>query len=196
MTVDSKSVWVAPLADLRVTAEPLGVGATAELPRGVVDVLRQRGVVGGPVLLLTGCAPDGGGYEAAPQFQLARGAIHEASALASRGGFAAVVLTLGGSRAGEFQSTLTAIAPQLAPGTLLVVLALAVAMSIKTGVATARLRPIPIKKHGRKAWSLFALGLHGLRKIFAVAKTDQIIAFLKQLLSPKLPLKSLQNMPF
>jgi len=80
--------------------------------------------------------------------------------------------------------------------TLLVVLALAVAMSIKTGVATARLRPIPIKKHGRKAWSLFALGLYGLRKIFATAKTEQVFVFLNQLLSPKLPLKPLQNMGF
>jgi len=78
--------------------------------------------------------------------------------------------------------------------TLLVILALAVAMSIKTGVATARLRPIPIKKHGRKAWSLFALGLHGLRKIFATAQTDQVFVFLTRLLSPKLPLKPLQNM--
>jgi len=80
--------------------------------------------------------------------------------------------------------------------TLLVVLALAVAMSIKTGVAAARLRPIPIKKHGRKAWSLFALGLYGFRKIFATAKTDQAFVFLKQLLSPRLPLKPLQNMGF
>ena len=29
----------------------------------------------------------------------------------------------------------------------------------------ARLKSIPIKKHGRKAVSLFALGLHALRKI-------------------------------
>jgi hypothetical protein len=80
--------------------------------------------------------------------------------------------------------------------TLLAVLALAVAMSIKTGVAAAQLRPIPIKKHGRKAWSLFALGLHTLRKIFAGRQSDQIILFLKQLLSPKLPLKSLQHIAF
>ena len=53
--------------------------------------------------------------------------------------------------------------------TLLAALALAVMLSVKTGVAAARLQPIPIKKDGRKAWSLFALGLHSLRKIFAVA---------------------------
>ncbi len=39
--------------------------------------------------------------------------------------------------------------------TLLAVLALTVTLCVKTGVAAARLRPIPIKKHGRRAWSLF-----------------------------------------
>jgi hypothetical protein len=124
VTVDSNPVCAAPLADLRRGADRLGVAATAELPREVVDVLRLRGVAGGPVLLLTGCAPGAGRHEAAPQFQLTCGAITEAPALAGRGGFAAVVLILDGSRAGEFESTLTAIAPQLAPGTLLVVLTL------------------------------------------------------------------------
>lgn len=80
--------------------------------------------------------------------------------------------------------------------TLLAVLALAIALSVKNGVALARLNPIPVKKHGRKAWSLFALGLHGLRKIFACASLNQIFAFLKQLFSPHLPLKPLQNMGF
>lgn len=78
--------------------------------------------------------------------------------------------------------------------TLLVVLALAVALAVKTGVAAARLKPIPLKKHGRKAWSLFALGLHSLRKIFAGATRSQIIAFLKQLLSPILPINPLKSM--
>jgi Glycosyl transferase family 2 len=120
VTVDSHPVCVAPLADLRRGADRLGVAATAELPREVLDVLRLRGVAGGPVLLLTGCDPGAGRHEAAPQFQLTCGALDEAPALASRGGFAAVVLILDGSRAGEFESALTAIAPQLAPGTLLV----------------------------------------------------------------------------
>ena len=81
--------------------------------------------------------------------------------------------------------------------TLLVVLALAVALAVKTGVAAAQLKPIPIKKHGRKAWSLFALGLHCLRKIFSSATPlDRIISFFTQLFSPALPLKLLQNMGF
>lgn len=80
--------------------------------------------------------------------------------------------------------------------TLLVVLALAVALSVKTGAALARLNPIPLKKHGRRAWSLFALGLHGLRKIFVSPRLDLIFHFLTQLLSPSLPLKPLMNMGF
>ena len=119
MTVDSNPVC-APFADLRPGADQPDCAVSADLPREVVDVMRLRGVTEGPVLLLTGCGPAGGRHEAAPQFQLTCGAINEAPALASRDDFAAVVLILDGSRAGEFESTLTAIAAQLAAGTLLV----------------------------------------------------------------------------
>jgi len=80
--------------------------------------------------------------------------------------------------------------------TLLAVLALAVALSVKTGVAVAKNKPIPVKKHGRRAFSLFALGLHTLRKIFAALNINQIIVFLRQLLSPNLPLNALKSMAF
>ena len=80
--------------------------------------------------------------------------------------------------------------------TLLALLAFAVALTVKTGVARARLHAIPIKKHGRRAWSLFALGLQTLRKIFVAASPDQIIAFLAQLLSPKVPVKPLLSLAF
>jgi hypothetical protein len=81
-------------------------------------------------------------------------------------------------------------------GTLLALLAFAVALTVKTGVAMARLHPIPVKNHGRRARSLFALGLHTLRKIFVAASPAKIIAFLGQLLSPKLPVKSLFSLAF
>jgi hypothetical protein len=77
--------------------------------------------------------------------------------------------------------------------TLLAVLAMAVALCVKTGVAAARLKSIPIKKHGRRAVSLFALGLGVLRKIFAAEMPDQVIVFLDQLLSSKIPLKPLKS---
>ena len=80
--------------------------------------------------------------------------------------------------------------------TLLALLAFAVALTVKTGVAMARLHPIPVKNHGRRARSLFALGLHTLRKIFVAASPAQIIAFLGQLLSPKIPLKPLRALAF
>jgi hypothetical protein len=80
--------------------------------------------------------------------------------------------------------------------TLLALLAFAVALTVKTGVTMARLHPIPVKKHGRRAWSLFALGLSTFRKIFLAARPHQIIEFLAQLLSPKLPVKPLQSFAF
>lgn len=78
--------------------------------------------------------------------------------------------------------------------TLLAVLALTVTLCVKAGVAAARLRPIPIKKHGRRAWSLFALGVATLHKIAASAKPAQIIVFLRQLMSSKLPVNELKSM--
>lgn len=80
--------------------------------------------------------------------------------------------------------------------TLLALLAFAVALTVKTGVAKAQLQTIPIKKHGRRAYSLFALGLYTLRKIFVAASHDQIIGFLDQLLSTKPPVKSIRALAF
>jgi hypothetical protein len=79
--------------------------------------------------------------------------------------------------------------------TLFAVLAMAVALCVKTGVAAARLKSIAIEKHGHKAVSLFALGLTALRKIFAAGMLEQVIVFLNRLLSPKIPLKPLKSFP-
>lgn len=79
--------------------------------------------------------------------------------------------------------------------TLLAVLALALTLCVRTGVASARIRPVPVKKHGRKACSIFAIGLGALRKIAAAVEPDQVIAFLKHLLSPKLPVNQLKALP-
>ena len=67
--------------------------------------------------------------------------------------------------------------------TLLALFAFAVTLTAKTGVAMARLHPIPIKKHGCRVWPLFALCLHTLRKIFVPASPAQLILFLDLLLS-------------
>lgn len=58
----------------------------------------------------------------------------------------------------------------------------------------AKLKPTPLKKHGRKAWSLFALGLCTLRKMISAAHPDQVIEFLNQLYSSKLQTNSLKYM--
>jgi hypothetical protein len=79
--------------------------------------------------------------------------------------------------------------------TLLAVLAMAVALSVKADVAAARIKPIAIKTHGRKAVSLFALGLAVWRKLFtAMMPTqwpDQVFAALRKCLSPQTAPKSL-----
>jgi hypothetical protein len=51
-----------------------------------------------------------------------------------------------------------------------------------------------VRQDRRRAWSLFALGLGALRKIAASDDIAQIIAFLQQLLSPKLSVNQLKFM--
>jgi hypothetical protein len=80
--------------------------------------------------------------------------------------------------------------------TLIAMMALATALSVKTGVAADAVKPIPVKKHGRRAVSLFALGLAILRKIFARSIPEQIKRFLDQLLSPNMPVKPLMRLGF
>lgn len=75
--------------------------------------------------------------------------------------------------------------------TLLAILAMAVAMSIKTGMAVERLRPIKSKKHGRKEATLFSLGLHTLRKIFARPCQNAIKLIRQNLESKSMPNKAL-----
>ena len=78
--------------------------------------------------------------------------------------------------------------------TLVAIAAIAMALSVKTGASAARLAPIPVKKHGRKAVSIFAKGLNALRKIFASADPNHDFVFLETLISPKSLLKSLKHM--
>lgn len=80
--------------------------------------------------------------------------------------------------------------------TLLVLMTLATALATKTGHAAHRVRPVPVKNHGRKAVSVFALGLTSLRKILARKTCDQIIDFLASLCSPKIPPKALIGLGF
>ena len=78
--------------------------------------------------------------------------------------------------------------------TLVAIAAIAMALSVKTGAAAARIAPIALKKHGRKAVSIFAKGLNALRKILASADRNHVFVFLETLFSSKSPLKSLKHM--
>jgi Glycosyl transferase family 2 len=120
MTVDSHPACAAPLEELKLRADRLDAAANADLPRAVIEILRQRGVTGGSVLLLTDGPLRLRRLEAIPQFQLTSGVISESVALASRGGFAAVVLILEGARTNELEPIVAAIAPFLAAGVTLV----------------------------------------------------------------------------
>ena len=80
--------------------------------------------------------------------------------------------------------------------TLLVLMAVATTLVAKTGASAERARPIPVKKHGRRAVSLFALGLATLRKIFSRKFSEQIIVFLHALISENIPPKPLITLGF
>lgn len=80
--------------------------------------------------------------------------------------------------------------------TLMAILAIGTALAVKTGAAVNAARPIPIKKHGRKAVSIFAHGLAHLRKLFAAPYIHHATVFLKAILSNRMPSKPLLNVAF
>ena len=67
--------------------------------------------------------------------------------------------------------------------TLMALLALAVALAAKSGSAANARNPIPIKKHGRRAQSLFALGRAILCKTLASPNPTEIAAFMQRILA-------------
>jgi hypothetical protein len=80
--------------------------------------------------------------------------------------------------------------------TRLVVMTIATALTAKSGHVAHCHRPVTVKAHGRKAVSVFALGLTVLRKIFARKLCNQVNDFLAVIVSPKLPNKSLIRLGF
>jgi hypothetical protein len=98
--VASNPAYSAPLSGQPIHAGRLNPTTHADLPREVTDILRQRGVDSGPVLLLA----DG-----------------EPAALTSGIDFSAVVLVLADARTQELERTLATFAPLLRPDMTLVV---------------------------------------------------------------------------
>jgi hypothetical protein len=68
--------------------------------------------------------------------------------------------------------------------TLFAILAIAAAIAIKIGRIVLKKMPIKIKKHGRPARSIFALGLDVLRKFTSMTNWQKITAAFKQILQP------------
>jgi hypothetical protein len=99
MTVASNPAYPAFLAQQPLHAGRLTPPTDADLPPGVADLLRQRGVVGGAVLLLS----DG-----------------ESATLTSGVDFSAVVLILEDAHTQELERILATLAPLLRPDTTLV----------------------------------------------------------------------------
>lgn len=80
--------------------------------------------------------------------------------------------------------------------TLMAILTIGAALAIKTGACVNRAKPIPVKRHGRKAVSLFAHGLAHLRKLFAAPHIHQMTVLMKSILSYRMPPKPLLNAVF
>jgi len=77
--------------------------------------------------------------------------------------------------------------------TLMALLALAVTLAAKTGQAAHARKPIPIKKHRRRAQSLFGLGRAILCKTLAAANLPEIAALLRRLLACNSPAASIKQ---
>lgn len=75
--------------------------------------------------------------------------------------------------------------------TLLVLLAMAIAMSIKIGLAVVKVRPIKPKAHGRNEATLFSLGLQTLRKMFRDPKAEIVELLRRNIQNQKIPSKAL-----
>ena len=75
--------------------------------------------------------------------------------------------------------------------TLLVLLAMAMAMSIKTGLAVIKVRPIKPKAHGRNEATLFSLGLQTLRKMFRDPRVEVVNLLRRNLTSKNVPSKAI-----
>jgi len=120
MSVESRTVYVAPLSE-----RPLGTSATATaagLPHVALQVLQQRRVVEGRVLLLADRPLSARELVTAPRFQLTRGSTSEATETVRAGDFAAVVVTLAKAETADLEALLPAIATGLSQDTVLVLL--------------------------------------------------------------------------
>ena len=80
--------------------------------------------------------------------------------------------------------------------TLMAIVAIATALATKCGVAASKVKPIRIKSHGRKAVSLFALGLTTIQKLFAVHDNKKAHIVFGHILQNRRPSKPTLTLAF
>jgi len=96
------------------------IALAAELPRELIGILEQRGVMAGSVLVLAN-RPLGTHLRRAPQFQATRGSVLEAPTLLRERHFSAVVVQLDTLPHSAAEALLARMASLLTPSTLLVI---------------------------------------------------------------------------
>jgi hypothetical protein len=142
----------------------LAADEPARLPRLVADVLAQRGVTRGRVLLLCERPLDQAAVQPAAQFQLTRGTLTEAATLLASCDFAAVVLVEDDIRPASLEPSLARLAPLLSAGTLLVITAATAWQASHRRTAGA----LPHLSDPREALHLLLLR-HGYHELWAHA---------------------------
>jgi hypothetical protein len=121
MRAEPGPAYAAPLPDLRSDNSERASAPCADLPRSVIDVLRQRGIEHGPVLVLLDRSPPLAAPQGPPRFQVTWGLIRDATQLA-RAGFVAVVLILEAPQVQPPEAILAGIAARIPTGVVLVLL--------------------------------------------------------------------------
>jgi hypothetical protein len=118
---DRDSADIAPVSELPLGDPPYACAPGADLPHQVIDILRQRGIESGHLLLLAEGSFAPRRPQAAPQFQLTRVTASEAITL-SHADPVAVVILLENAGAQKAEALLASIATRLAPGIALALL--------------------------------------------------------------------------
>jgi hypothetical protein len=119
--MDVESTCAAPVAESPRALARWGKSHVAELPAGVADILHQRGVTAGAVLLLADHPPRPQPPTGDPAgLQVSIGALTDAAALVDGREVAALVVRLEAPDSHEVESRLAPITTRLVAGTLLV----------------------------------------------------------------------------
>jgi hypothetical protein len=121
MTPDADSACAASLSEVRAAPQRSGAMPHTLVPARALEILRQRGIMRGPLLLLTDGPARLQGRTDVAGFEVSVVPISEVT-LARRGDFGAVVVLIERLGWNDLESHLAALAARLAPGTLLILI--------------------------------------------------------------------------